>query len=174
MNIFVLDTDIDKCAQAMCDKHVVKMVLETAQLLSAAVRKLSPSNVPTSAYAVTHQNHPCTKWASESLANFNWLRELGLAIGREYTYRYGKIHKSSLVIADMPVFETDSHITKFAQAMPFEFKSMDAVVAYRRYYELVKLTSIEVTYTKRQPPDWLFDKASWAYGEYRWYIETEK
>lgn len=49
---------------------------------------------------------------------------------------------------------------------------MDAVVAYRRYYELVKLTAIEVTYTKRQPPDWLFDKASWAYDEYRWYIET--
>lgn len=174
MNIFVLDYDLDKCAASMCDKHVVKMVLETAQLLSAAVRKISPDNIPESAYKLTHASHPCTKWASESRANFNWLRELGLAISREYTHRYGKIHKSSLVIEDMPILAGGDEMTKFAQAMPLQFKKMDAVAAYRAYYIGDKLLSIQVTFSKRQPPDWLLDKASWKHDGNRWYIEAEK
>lgn len=160
MNIFVLDTDIEKCAQALCDKHVVKMVLETAQLLSTAITKFDVT-VPACAYKATHINHPCTKWAYESEANFNWLRTLGLAIGDEYRHRYGKVHKSTAVISAMPHFDTDKSITKFAQAMPNEYKRMDAVRAYREYYTKDKLLSIEVSYYERMPPLWLLDAVDW-------------
>ena len=96
MNIFLLDTDTKKCAQYHCDKHVVKMILETAQLL-CGVHHMT-NQITEAPYKLSHRNHPCSIWARESLSNYLYLCELGLELCKEYTYRYGKRHKSQDVI----------------------------------------------------------------------------
>lgn len=158
MNIFVLDDDIEICAKSMFDSHVSKMVLETAQLLSCAVRYFDIT-VPEGIYRETHKNHPCSIWARKSKANFNWLRKLGIAISGEYTYRYGKVHASQRIIELMPVFDTDEDITFQPKAVADEFKSVSGVVnAYRLYYisKLSTLSASKTMFTKRAPPGWLY------------------
>ena len=91
MNIFVLDVIPRIAAQYHCDKHVVKMILESTQILSTVIQKQFPN---TELYKATHINHPCTIWAGNSKQNFQWLYNLTIALGHEYTKRYGKIHKS--------------------------------------------------------------------------------
>lgn len=129
MNIFVLDNDPFKAAEYQCDKHVVKMVLETAQLLCSAHE--------TAPYKRTHYNHPCAVWTRSSLSNYMWLCEHGLGLAREYTFRYNKVHKSTEVIEwarlNMPNI-LNLGLLPFAQAMPDKYKHEDAVVAYRNYY----------------------------------------
>ena len=83
MNIFVLDQNIDKSVEYYFDKHVVKMVTESAQLLSSAVRM---SGID-AGYKLTHKNHPCAIWARESLSNWQYLLELTRAMNDEYRYR---------------------------------------------------------------------------------------
>ena len=88
MNIFALSHSPIVSAQMQHDKHVVKMVLESAQMLCST---FDPNlyDVP---YKRVHYNHPCTKWARENIGNFFWLVNHGLALASEYTYRYGKVH----------------------------------------------------------------------------------
>lgn len=128
MNIFVLDANPETAAILHCDKHIVKMPLETAQMLST---------ICGGPYKPTHANHPCTVWARASTANYSWLWQLGVALSREYTYRYGKTHRCQAIIeslskppASVPVGER----TPFAQAMPPECQHADAVLAYQQYY----------------------------------------
>ena len=92
MNIFVLDYDPVKAALFQCDKHIVKMPLETAQLLCSAFKDVSTP------YKKTHLNHPCAKWARKSKHNYEWLILHGLALCDEYQYRYKKTHQSKKVI----------------------------------------------------------------------------
>jgi len=131
VNIFVLDNDIQKCVQYTVNRHVVKMVLETAQLLCSPFEKAP--------YKRTHYNHPCAVWSRSSKENYKWLIEYGLALSSEYTYRYEKVHKSSEVIkwckdnVDLLDLE-DKGLTLFAQAMPEEYRHSDPVIAYRMYY----------------------------------------
>ena len=135
MNIFVLDNDVNKAAAYHCDKHVVKMCLEYAQMLSTTANTVLSDRV---GYKTTHINHPCSVWVRESAANTRWLAALLIALGREYTSRYNKVHKSVdvgvkaawLAVKHMP----DKGLTPFAQAMPEQYKDGDAVSAYRRYY----------------------------------------
>lgn len=154
MNIFVLDTDPVKAAQMQCDKHVVKMILESAQLLCG----IFPDGAP---YKRTHYNHPCSKWLRESPANYFWLIKHGLALCNEYTYRYNKVHKSSAVIVwcekaakDYIHFESikSKELTPFVKCMPDEYKVEDVVQSYRNYYRGAK-KDIAV-WTKRNQPDW--------------------
>ena len=84
MNIFTVDHDPTVAAQQLCDKHVVKMPLETAQMLCSAFDPLDLAP-----YKRVHYNHPCTQWARQSEANFDWLVTHGLALCAEYTKRYG-------------------------------------------------------------------------------------
>ena len=133
MNIFILDEDPEIAAQMMCDKHVVKMILETAQMLCTVAAEHG-HEVP---YRATHKRHPCTIWAGEAYDNWTWLLLHGYALCEEYTKRYGKTHKSLDVIdhcarLNMRFEKTD--LTHFAQAMPQEYKNDDAVTAYRAYY----------------------------------------
>ena len=153
MNIFVLHDSPTLSAQAQCDKHVTKMVLETAQLLCGAF----PADVDVP-YRRTHYNHPCAKWTRESRGNFLWLAWHGLALADEFTFRYGKAHKSREVIAwcldnmwklDMP----DDGVTPFALAMPDEFKRADPVEAYRAYYRGGK-AGIATWNKGRAAPEW--------------------
>ena len=96
MNIFFLDFNIEKCAQYHCDSHIVKMPLETAQLLCSVHHVLSSKiDIP---YKLSHQNHPCAIWARTSLGNYKFLCRLGIHLCIEYTHRYNKIHASQDVI----------------------------------------------------------------------------
>lgn len=153
MNIFVLDRDINKAAAYHCDKHVVKMCLEYAQLLSTTANTVINDRV---GYKTTHINHPCSVWARESAANARWLAALLVALGREYTSRYNKVHASVDVgvraawtaIKHMP----DKGLTPFAQAMPDKYKDADPVVAYRRYY--IHAKNGFATWKNGQPDWW--------------------
>jgi hypothetical protein len=154
MNIFLLDWDVKKCAQYHVDKHVVKMILETAQLLCGVhhVTEQVTEQVP---YKLSHKNHPCSIWVRESLSNYIYLCELGLELCKEYTYRYEKRHKSQEVIewciTNLPNIE-DKGITQPARAMPDEYKVESVVQSYRNYY-IGEKGSFAV-WKKRKTPDW--------------------
>lgn len=112
MNIFYLHTDPDTAARAMTDKHCVKMILESAQLLSTAHRVLdgnafkkasasgaqltrySHPTLDSVLYQATHINHPSAVWVRESASNYMWLYHHFLSLCLEYTRRYGKTHRS--------------------------------------------------------------------------------
>jgi hypothetical protein len=151
MNIFILDKDIGKCAKAHADKHTVKMILESTQMLCTAVN-LTGGTTP---YRTAHKNHPCTIWARESLSNWRWLRDLTLALNDEYKYRYNKStdHKSAAIAKTLQEPNIpDIGLTPFAQAMPVQYKNNDAVKAYRDYYMGEKQHIAQ--WTNRQKPSW--------------------
>lgn len=154
MNIFILDENQSLSAQAHCDKHVVKMVLETAQIISTNVRLAGFDY----GYRITHKNHPSVVWARQTDANFNWLVEFGIWLSKEYTFRYGKIHKSQKIIEQSKEFISKfSHgqLTPFALAMPDKYKiNNNAVRSYRDYYIGEKKELL--VYTNRNPPQWAF------------------
>lgn len=151
MNIFIFDEDPEVCAVYHADRHVVKMVLETAQIL-CTVQELCGKSAP---YKKTHAAHPCVIWSRESIANYRWLVELGLALAREYTHRYQRRHKSQDVIewcsANEPLLPPGPR-TPFALVMPEEYRGESAVEAYRRYFcgEKAHLAS----WTNRDAPPW--------------------
>lgn len=135
MNIFVLDQNVYKCAEAHCDRHVVKMVLETAQILCSAAHLHGGSRL---AYKPTHIKHPCVQWAAASRDNYAWLIGLGNALSSEYYRRYGKVHKSADVIRGSVGYYTMLPArgrTEHVQCMPEQYKvEGDPVAAYRNYY----------------------------------------
>ena len=154
MNIFFLDEDPTMSAQYHVDKHVVKMILETAQLLCGVHHATAPDNtyVP---YKLSHKNHPCSIWARTSLSNYLYLCELGLELCKEYTYCYGKRHKSQDVIEWCLINKPnvpDVEFTEPAKAMPDEYKVGDVVQSYRNYYMGAK--SGFATWKNRQKPFW--------------------
>ena len=136
MNIFVLDRDVRKCAQYHNDKHVVKMILESAQLL-CGVHHMVEENTDEVPYRLSHKNHPCSIWARENISNYLWLCELGLELCKEYTHRYEKRHKSQDVIEwcliNLPNIPEED-FTEPPKAMPDEYKVNDVVQSYRNYY----------------------------------------
>jgi hypothetical protein len=156
MNVFFLDRDPEKCAIAHYDTHVVKMILESAQLLSTA-HHLCGSGGP---YKVTHQNHPSAVWARATVNHYSWLYCLMIRLGNEYTHRFGKEHKTIRDHRDT-LFETPSAIKALGwqdppQAMPEHCQNEDAVTAYRNYYTTEKLNLMK--YTNRETPLWLANK----------------
>jgi hypothetical protein len=153
MNIFVLDTDPNIASKYHNDKHVIKMIVESAQLLCTAHWQCS-SSAP---YKSTHKNHPCSIWVRTSLSNYKWLCNLAKSLCEEYTFRYGKKHKTESVIDycidNLPDI-SDNGLTEFALAMPDEYKiNSNAVDCYRTYYKFGK--SHLLKYTKRQIPNFL-------------------
>ena len=157
MNIFFLDYDVEKCAQYHCDKHVVKMILETAQLL-CVVHHMTDQVTDQVPYKLSHKNHPCAIWSRESLTNYLYLCELGLALCKEYTYRYGKRHKSQDVIewcVTNKVNICDKGFTEPPKAMPDEYKVKSVVQSYRNYY--VGAKSGFAIWKNRKKPEW-FEK----------------
>lgn len=155
MNIFVLDKNPKLAAQYQCDKHVVKMILESAQLLCSPFDEAP--------YRRTHYNHPCAKWVRQSADNFQWLVQHALALCAEYTFRYSKRHKSQDVIEWCTVNATqlelpNAGLTEFAQAMPDECKNADVVAAYRDYYRTHKRDFAK--WTLREIPGWFNDSTN--------------
>lgn len=158
MNIFILHHDPREAARMMCDKHVIKMLVEGCQMLSTNHR-IGGSHVipPVNLYKQSFQNHPCTIWARETTGNYFWLADHTHELSLEYTRRYNKIHKAH----DMTVWFALYHpqnipradLTPYAQAMPDEYKVPgDGVAAYRRYYLGAKSKFAKWKYTKI--PDW--------------------
>jgi len=137
MNIFYLDECPTEAAKLQCDKHVVKMILETAQLLSTAHAELDGTSP---AYKPTHKNHPSAVWVRSSAAAYLWAYRHMLALGREYTKRFGKDHKTiadhGAVLKRLPKALTYCNrlLEPPPQCMPDECKSHDTVLAYLTYY----------------------------------------
>lgn len=165
MNIFYLDKYPYKAAQYHCDKHVVKMCLEYAQLLCTAHYVLDGTDRP---YKPTHKNHPCAVWVRESNGNYIWLWALLQATYSEYTRRYGKLHKGYSDDMLDKLHNYPRNIPKYSAmesqfqtepplCMPDEFKSDSVVDSYRKYYY----------YGKR-------DIATWKLGAPDWWLEYEQ
>jgi hypothetical protein len=156
MNIFYLDRDPLVCAQMHCDKHVVKMIVETAQLLSTAAREYGCT--AESLYKSTHKNHPSAVWARQAVENYNWLVDHLFALGTEYTYRYGKQHatitKLGVPIASPPLNLKEWDMTPMPSCMDEQYKiGEDPIVNYRNYYKYGK-TSMH-SWKKRETPEWI-------------------
>jgi hypothetical protein len=162
MNIFFLDYDVKKCAQYHVDKHVVKMILETAQLLCGVHHVTAHDTAHDTAhvpYKLSHKNHPCSIWTRKSLSNYLYLCELGLELCEEYTYRYGKRHKSQDVIEWCLINKPnipDIGFTEPAMAMPDEYKVKSVIQSYRNYYMGAK--SGFAVWKNREKPFWFEEK----------------
>jgi hypothetical protein len=178
MNIFYLDKDPRLAAQYHCDKHVVKMILESAQLLSTAHRVLDgemgehlsannrkikhwalPDCREDILYKTTHYNHPCAIWVRKSIRNYSWLYRLFIELGLEYTARYAKYHLTykkldswlELPPDNIPIIE----FTDPPQAMDLYPQCKvpgDTVQAYRNYYKEIKSEIAEWRYSPK--PYW--------------------
>jgi len=155
MNIFILDENPDVAAKLHNDRHVVKMIVETAQLLSTA-HHVAESPIAPLLYRKTHTNHPCAKWVRESKANYEWAYRLFVELCHEYTHRYGKTHKTfaekAIALGNVPELPNVG-LTPFPQCMPDECKvEGDAVSAYRKYYQVAKAHI--ATWKNRETPKW--------------------
>ena len=175
MNIFYISADPIQAAQWMVDKHVVKMILESAQLLSTAHRVLDGKEWVDSSsgrrikrwelgdgrehvmYKATHINHPSAVWCRQSVENYLWLVEHFHALLDEYTYRYNKRHKchDMLYTLQSPPLQLKAwDATPMICAMPDEYQtSTDPVENYRNYYRVGKVNLHK--WTGRPAPDWI-------------------
>ena len=149
MNIFMLDSSMDKCVKYHCDKHIVKMPLETTQMVcTIAHRYFIPPYLP------VHAKHPCTLWGGMNKRNFHWLLMFGFALCKEYTFRYGRTHDCEKVLYEAGYeclhYVPHGEYTDPPQAMPDEYKHPDVIEAYRRYYYFEK--SRFAKWTKRPKP----------------------
>jgi hypothetical protein len=177
MNIFYLDHDVNKCAEMHNDKHVVKMILEYAQLLSTAHRVIDgtivdgysktgrkqkryvlPDDRDSVLYSATHLNHPSAVWVRQSDQNYIWLQSMLSTLCKEYTYRYGKVHKcerDGLVdqLARLPDTIPSRPFTEPTPAMPDEVKILgDSIKSYRNYY--INNKTHLASWKKRNKPEW--------------------
>ena len=157
MNIFILDKNPEISARMHCDKHVPKMIVESAQMLSTAHRVIDGDEYADKMglYKMAHKNHPSTIWTRTSTENYMWLNRLFGALCREYTYRYEKHHASERLLGPLalvPNGMTYSGFTDPPQCMPDYCKGEDTVLAYQNYYILEK--SRFAKWKKRPTPEW--------------------
>ena len=184
MNIFVLHSDPVLAARDQCDKHVVKMIVESAQMLSTAHRlldgtmtqeprkaangnwrrvkvwKLDDSHMDSILYAAAHTGHPCTKWIMESAMNYDWLYVHFLELCKEYEHRYGKDHatraKLGVILGNRPKNIPLVKSTPFKLAMQSNPECMYADDPVRSYREFyqTKQSRFKMKWTKREVPTW--------------------
>ena len=157
MNIFYLDRDPKTAAQMHCDRHVIKMILESAQMLSTAHRVLDTDLYADKVglYKMAHKNHPSTIWVRSSDEHYKWLYKLMLSLMEEYTYRYGKHHATERLIEPLrvvPFFIQKMGFTDPPQCMPDYCKGDDTVLSYQTYYIVEK--SGFATWKSRAVPEW--------------------
>lgn len=182
MNIFILDKDPIVAAQLQCDKHVVKMIVESAQMLSTAHRMLDGeetkrpsksgkrmvkywvhpnSNLENTLYKAVHMHHPCTVWTMESKSNYKWHYVHFRALCIEYRFRYGKTHSTETLLTDVlrnapQNISYEKELTPFALAMQHEPQCIhkdDPVRSYQEYYQ-TKQDRFKMVWTRRQTPEW--------------------
>lgn len=151
MNIFYFDSDLKTCARYHCDAHVIKMILESAQIL-CTVLWINNISAP---YRPTHQRHPCIIWANQSLSNWLWLKDLAHALNQEYKYRFNheNNHRSYDVIEHLEIPPLPHlGLTEIPQVMPEEYQNISPIIAYRQYFNARKAHLAK--WTKRPQPDW--------------------
>ena len=180
MNIFVLNERPDIAAKMHCDKHVPKMIVESAQMLSTAHRLLDGEEyiAPSKSgkrmvkhyrlpdhddliYKAVHAKHPCTIWTMENCNNYMWHYLLFKYLSWEFEYRFGKLHASWEKLRDI-LHVTPKNIrigsqTPFALAMPDEYKVDCAVQSYHNYY-LGEKAGFAKWEKGRSIPSWWIDK----------------
>ena len=160
MNIFYVDKDPANAAMCLPDKLVVKMPLESAQMLSTAHRLLSGDDYcdERGIYLKAYMNHPCTIWARETSQNYLWLYYHFYFLCREYETRYDRQHLSFTKLNDalsqLPLNIPDAGLTTMPQAMPDEYKNNDPVQAYRDYVVNEKTYAQWNKIPSRQPEWW--------------------
>ena len=170
MNIFVTDPDPVKSAQVLPDKHIVKMPLETCQMLSIVCSEEWGHNYgkiyrndgqPYQTSKGAFRNHPCTIWANDTLENAWWLLTHGLALCAEYTHRYGKIHSCQRPLQDtthlLPSADHTKH-TPFVFAGPDQFKydtSIDIFTAYKYYIASKPWVASNYLRDESRKPNWV-------------------
>jgi len=160
MNIFYVDKDPANAAMCLPDKLVVKMPLESAQMLSTAHRLLSGDDYcdERGIYLKAYMNHPCTIWARETSQNYLWLYYHFYFLCREYETRYDRQHLSFTKLNDalsqLPLNIPDAGLTTMPQAMPDEYKNNDPVQAYRDYVVNEKTYAQWNKIPDRQPSWW--------------------
>tara|TARA_R110000824_G_scaffold113687_3_gene263583 strand:+ start:14834 stop:15349 length:516 start_codon:yes stop_codon:yes gene_type:complete len=158
MNIFAIEGDnnsVDwvKSAQSQDNYRVVKMILESCQMLCTTLNEQAGKQI--APYRSTHKNHPSTKWVRISSANFKFLTEHTMAMLEEYTARFGKVHKCTSVLGkcvelyDASLFPQQDP-TPLPLAMPSEFHSDSIVESYRRFYA----SKPKIRYPKNKIPSW--------------------
>ena len=164
MNIFYLDKDPIIAAQMSCDKHVVKMILESAQMLCSTHRVLDGDEIANEAglYKMAHKNHPSTIWVCSNAWNYRWLWRHMSALMREYTHRYDKHHATERLkkcLARTPTnISYEDKFTDPPQCMPEICKGDDTVLAYQKYYIIEK--SGFARWTKREKPAWFLGETN--------------
>lgn len=167
MNIFATNSCPRLSAEGLPDKLLVKMVVETAQILCTAHRVLDGDEAADSKnlYRSTHANHPSCIWARESHGNYTWLFNHFAWLSLEYEYRYGREHKTWLLLMDAlhsaPASIPAGEPTPLPECMPDDFKvSGDEdgfpVYSYRKYLNDGKpyIASADAWAKARQVPDW--------------------
>jgi hypothetical protein len=175
MNIFFLHPNPRRCARWHCNKHVVKMLLESCQLLYTAhwasgsdVTEAPKNKAGQNGYKPTHRHHPCAKWVQQSAENYRWLCRLATELAREYKHRYTKVHACEAHVAWLSThvpeaLAVDVGFTEPPAAMPAEFKVAGSVVAsYRRFYVGSKGDKGILEYKGRHVPHWILRSISKA------------
>jgi hypothetical protein len=182
MNIFYLNNDPKICAEMHVDRHVCKMVIEYAQLLSTAhrvldgeeYRRLSANNRSIKAWRLpdgreerlmkpTMMNHPSAIWVRQSDKNYLWLYTMWVELLKEFTYRYGKTHACARLIPDLVLLPTNIPNKPFTgptPAMPDECKVPgNSLQSYHNYYLMNKehLWSWSGKINSRPIPSWLIE-----------------
>lgn len=176
MNIFYLDNDPKVCAEMHCDKHVVKMIIEYAQLMSTAHRildgtsyydltangrrilrwRMDDLDVEQGLMKASHVNHPSNVWVRSSKQNYIWLNRMWNYLLQEYTHRYKKHHACEKYMPYLylcPKNISDKGFTPPTPAMPDECKiAGDSLASYHKYYTDKKITFAK--WTNRQIPIW--------------------
>jgi len=170
MNIFVTDPSPQISAQVLPDKHVVKMPLETCQMLSIVcsdkwghgygqLHRINGEPYKTEKGAF--RNHPCTIWANESIINTWWLVAHGISLCAEYTHRYGKVHSCEKTILEagsiIPLHKPTTP-SSFTRAMPDEYKhdtSIDTFTAYKNYIRSKPWAASNYLRDPSRQPDWI-------------------
>jgi len=164
MNIFATNECPVKSAQDHCNRHNVKMILELAQMLSTAHFELDGNIV---GYKPTHKNHPCSIWIRQCSGNYKWGYEHFKALCDEYSFRSGKIHKTSELLellGKIPSKIAFGDRTPFAMAMPENYKKLgifDQTKAYQAYLNAkfkewaCREKPLAVEWTKRNKPEWV-------------------
>jgi len=161
MNIFYLDKDPIKCAEMHCDKHIVKMIIEYAQIMSTAHRmldgkhyiddssgrriqrrRLSDSDMDAVVYKAGHVNHPCTVWVRENAVHYQFMYDLFVACCDEYTVRYCKVHLTDTKLRDrLNTLPNNIDLCAWReppQVMPDDVKDKSVINAYHKYYAVYK------------------------------------
>lgn len=156
MNIFLLDVDLKENAKFYCDKHLIKMILESAQLLCTVVQ-IKGGQAP---YKPTHINHPCTKWLLENGANWDLLVDLTKELNEEYRFRFNhkNNHKSYDVIMNLTKPHYNNEIfTGMFNSVTDEVRRTnitDTIKYYRQYYK-DKTNTMNMKWTKREIPKFI-------------------